>query len=157
MSSISNIRGSKESVVSINADPELSSFDDTNDLALSPEHKAPSTKQNLQPPRASSTRRSSDARRNSDTVDYLENLPEKEDRPVKPKSQSLFAPTGSQRAVMRRLTPLNEHGRLDFVLQGSILENQYLSSLGVHMNYWSDVDCNALIVRSLYRIKLNPN
>jgi len=48
------------------------------------------------------------------------------------------------------MKPLNVNGRLDFVLLEYILENPYLSSLGVHMNYWGDN--NAMIIRSLYVI-----
>jgi hypothetical protein len=88
-------------------------------------------------------------------------LPEKEEVPAKNKPKipaknkpkSLFATTESQLAVMRRLIPLNEHGRLDFVLESSALENPYISAMGAHMKYWSDADCNALVVRSLYGIK----
>ncbi|KAJ3273183.1 hypothetical protein HDV01_004698 [Terramyces sp. JEL0728] len=67
---------------------------------------------------------------------------------------SKIEPTKAQWAIMETIKPLNCHGRLDFTLQESILENPYLSSLGVHMNYWSDADVNALIIRSLYGISL---
>lgn len=48
---------------------------------------------------------------------------------------------------------LNPHGRIDYVLQESILENPYLSSLGAHMSYWTDIDCAALILRAVHGIK----
>jgi hypothetical protein len=47
---------------------------------------------------------------------------------------------------------LNPHGRLDFTLHESLGEVSYISSIGVHMNYWSDRDCSAMIVRALYGI-----
>ncbi|KAJ3322300.1 hypothetical protein HDV06_003194 [Boothiomyces sp. JEL0866] len=75
---------------------------------------------------------------------------------MKPKAKSSPSskpePSKIQWAIMEKIRELNCHGRLDFALQESILENPYLSSLGVHMNYWSDVDVNALIIRSLYGI-----
>ncbi|KAI9093776.1 DDHD domain-containing protein [Phlyctochytrium arcticum] len=45
---------------------------------------------------------------------------------------------------------LNPRGRLDYVLQEGVLENPYLSALGVHMNYWSDPDCALFVLRELY-------
>lgn len=48
---------------------------------------------------------------------------------------------------------LNDAGRIDYCLQEGVLENQYISALGVHMNYWCDSDCAALILRSLYGIE----
>ena len=43
--------------------------------------------------------------------------------------------------------------RYDFSMQEGIMENPYLSALGVHMNYWSDQDCAAFVLRQLYNIK----
>jgi hypothetical protein len=40
--------------------------------------------------------------------------------------------------------------RIDYVIQEGIMENAYLSALGVHMNYWPDQDCAAFILRELY-------
>jgi hypothetical protein len=73
---------------------------------------------------------------------------------ARPKPSTRQTPTRAQLSKIRQLQALNAHGRLDFVLQGSFLENQYLSSLGVHMSYWGDTDANSLILRSLYNIKL---
>ncbi|KAJ3312040.1 hypothetical protein HDV04_003427 [Boothiomyces sp. JEL0838] len=84
-------------------------------------------------------------------VDYKENkLDPKPKEKANPSSKT--EPSKIQWAVMEKIKELNCHGRLDFALQESILENPYLSSLGVHMNYWSDADVNALIIRSLYGI-----
>ena len=47
-------------------------------------------------------------------------------------------PNKSQQAAIERLITLNPNGRLDYVLQETILENPYLSSLAVHMSYWND-------------------
>ncbi|KAI8895399.1 DDHD domain-containing protein [Globomyces pollinis-pini] len=76
---------------------------------------------------------------------------------LRAKPSSLANPTAKQKEVIERLKCLNENGRLDFVLQESVLENPYLSSLGVHMNYWNDSDVNALVLRSLYGIMLESN
>ncbi|KAI8818709.1 DDHD domain-containing protein [Fimicolochytrium jonesii] len=45
---------------------------------------------------------------------------------------------------------LNPRGRIDYVLQEGVLENPYISALGVHMNYWSDPDSALFILRELY-------
>ncbi|KAJ3116980.1 hypothetical protein HK100_000917 [Physocladia obscura] len=45
---------------------------------------------------------------------------------------------------------LNPHGRLDYVLQEGVLENQYLSSLSSHMNYWPDPDVAVFMLRELH-------
>jgi hypothetical protein len=53
---------------------------------------------------------------------------------TKPATESLFTPPT----------------RLDFALQEGIMENAYISALGVHMNYWTDQDHAAFIVRQIY-------
>ncbi len=63
-------------------------------------------------------------------------------------------PTKSQLAAIENLKLLNPNGRLDYVLQESVLENPYLSSLAAHMTYWPDTDVNSLIVRALLNIKI---
>jgi hypothetical protein len=73
------------------------------------------------------------------------------------KPSSRYEPTASQQSVILKMKALNDHGRLDFALQESLLENPYLSSLGSHMNYWSDSDANALVVRALYHIQIAPS
>lgn len=65
-------------------------------------------------------------------------------------------PTEKQNAVLECIASLNPYGRLDFVLQESILENPYLSSIAVHMAYWTDSDVNTLLIRSLYNLTSNP-
>lgn len=71
-----------------------------------------------------------------------------------PNSKSVLQtePNKNQQAAIERLMTLNPYGRLDFVLQETILENPYISSLGVHMSYWNDMDVNLLILKSLYKI-----
>ena len=64
-------------------------------------------------------------------------------------------PNENQEKVIGRLKALNPHGRLDYHIQSWIMENPYISSLAVHMNYWSDMDANALLLRSLYSIDMN--
>ncbi|KAJ3187532.1 hypothetical protein HDU85_006827 [Gaertneriomyces sp. JEL0708] len=44
----------------------------------------------------------------------------------------------------------NPRGRIDYVLQEGVLENPYISALGVHMNYWADPDCALFMLRELY-------
>lgn len=91
--------------------------------------------------------------RNSVTSEkYPEGVAQKEgkDRFEKVRPVLRSDPSKSQQAAMERLKALNPLGRLDFVLQESVLENPYLSSLGVHMSYWIDQDVNGLIIRSLY-------
>jgi len=61
-------------------------------------------------------------------------------------------PNPKQKLALDKISDLNPYGRLDFVLQESILENPYLSSIAVHMNYWNDSDVNTLILRSLYNL-----
>ncbi|KAJ3053402.1 hypothetical protein HK097_004378 [Rhizophlyctis rosea] len=51
----------------------------------------------------------------------------------------------------KELTRLNPRGRIDYALQEGVLENPYLSALGVHMAYWPDQDCAMFILSELYR------
>ena len=64
--------------------------------------------------------------------------------------QEIVAPEDEQTILSR----LNPYGRIDYVLQEGVLENPYLSSLGVHMAYWNDSDCSALLIRALYDLGL---
>ncbi|KAJ1570119.1 hypothetical protein HK096_009274 [Nowakowskiella sp. JEL0078] len=43
-----------------------------------------------------------------------------------------------------------KNGRLDYEVQENYLENPYIAALGVHMNYWSDLDCAVFIKRELF-------
>ena len=52
---------------------------------------------------------------------------------------------------------LNSNGRIDFVMQEGVLENPYLSSLGVHMNYWNDSDCSVFLLKQFYDIPVSTN
>ncbi|KAI8926295.1 DDHD domain-containing protein [Entophlyctis helioformis] len=54
------------------------------------------------------------------------------------------------------LLGLNPNGRVDFAIQESVLENPYLSSLGVHMSYWADSDCAMFVLKELYGIPNFP-
>jgi hypothetical protein len=40
-------------------------------------------------------------------------------------------------------------GRLDFALQESMLENQYLSALSAHVAYWRDQNCTFFVLREI--------
>ncbi|RKP10456.1 DDHD domain-containing protein [Thamnocephalis sphaerospora] len=45
------------------------------------------------------------------------------------------------------LSQLNRNGRVDWCLQGGVLESEYLTGLQVHFNYWSDSDVAAFLMR----------
>jgi hypothetical protein len=49
------------------------------------------------------------------------------------------------------LEQLNYSGRVDWCLQEGVLENEYLTGLQVHFNYWSDVDIAAFLLRECAR------
>ncbi|KAI8051009.1 DDHD domain-containing protein [Syncephalis plumigaleata] len=49
------------------------------------------------------------------------------------------------------LEQLNYSGRVDWCLQEGLLENEYLTGLQVHFNYWSDVDIAAFLLRECTR------
>lgn len=53
----------------------------------------------------------------------------------------------------RMMKMLNPQARVDYALQESVLEASYVSSISVHMTYWGDSDCSALMVRALYGIE----
>lgn len=42
---------------------------------------------------------------------------------------------------------LNINGRLDFILRENFLENQYLSAIKAHTNYWNEPDVGLFILR----------
>jgi hypothetical protein len=77
--------------------------------------------------------------------------------PASKKPSSRSEPSAAQQSIILKMKALNDHGRLDFALQESLLENPYLSSLGSHMSYWTDLDANSLIIRSLYHIQLSSS
>jgi hypothetical protein len=49
------------------------------------------------------------------------------------------------------LRQLNRTGRVDWCLQEGVLENEYLTGLQVHFNYWGDTDVAAFILRECSR------
>ncbi|KAI9598874.1 DDHD domain-containing protein [Syncephalis fuscata] len=49
------------------------------------------------------------------------------------------------------LQQLNYSGRVDWCLQEGVLENEYLTGLQVHFNYWSDADIAAFLLRECTR------
>ncbi|KAF9188500.1 hypothetical protein BGZ51_000537 [Haplosporangium sp. Z 767] len=49
-----------------------------------------------------------------------------------------------------KVQALNKTGRVDWCLQEGVFENAYLSALSVHMQYWSDSDVAAFIIRQTY-------
>jgi hypothetical protein len=51
----------------------------------------------------------------------------------------------------RLLKAFNYSGRLDYVLQDSVLESAYLSSVSSHFSYWSDQDVAAFLLSQLYK------
>ena len=69
-----------------------------------------------------------------------------------------FGEEGAARSVIRRVTdgplprgkgwPRTATGHLDFVLQESTVENQYLSALSAHFIYWSSLDVALFVHRA---------
>ncbi|KAG0214933.1 hypothetical protein BGX28_001139 [Mortierella sp. GBA30] len=51
-----------------------------------------------------------------------------------------------------KVRALNRTGRVDWCLQEGVFENAYLSALSVHMQYWSDSDVAAFIIRQTYEM-----
>lgn len=51
----------------------------------------------------------------------------------------------------RLLKAFNGSGRVDYVLQDSVLESAYLSSVSSHFSYWSDQDVAAFLLSQLYK------
>ncbi|KAF9109178.1 hypothetical protein BGX27_007887 [Mortierella sp. AM989] len=49
-----------------------------------------------------------------------------------------------------KVRALNKTGRVDWCLQEGVFESAYLSALSVHMQYWSDGDVAAFIIRQTY-------
>ncbi|KAF9433314.1 hypothetical protein BGZ76_009622 [Entomortierella beljakovae] len=49
-----------------------------------------------------------------------------------------------------KVRALNKTGRVDWCLQEGVFESAYLSALSVHMQYWSDSDVSAFILRQTY-------
>ncbi|KAF9933546.1 hypothetical protein FBU30_005188 [Linnemannia zychae] len=49
-----------------------------------------------------------------------------------------------------KVRALNKTGRVDWCLQEGVFENAYISALSVHMQYWSDSDVAAFIIRQTY-------
>ncbi|KAG0301031.1 hypothetical protein BGZ98_008680, partial [Dissophora globulifera] len=49
-----------------------------------------------------------------------------------------------------KVKALNKTGRVDWCLQEGVFENAYISALSVHMQYWSDSDVAAFIIRQTY-------
>ncbi|KAG0372799.1 hypothetical protein BGX24_012569 [Mortierella sp. AD032] len=49
-----------------------------------------------------------------------------------------------------KVRALNKTGHVDWCLQEGVFENAYLSALSVHMQYWSDSDVAAFIIRQTY-------
>ncbi|XP_024522407.1 phospholipase SGR2 [Selaginella moellendorffii] len=64
------------------------------------------------------------------------------------------SPTKEERSygsmVMERLSG-SPNGRVDFMLQDSTFEHQYISAISSHTNYWHDLDTALFIVRHLYQ------
>ena len=60
------------------------------------------------------------------------------------------ADSSPNRKSAKNPEPFHPDRRIDYTIQEGIMENAYLSALGVHMNYWQDQDCAAFILRELY-------
>jgi len=51
----------------------------------------------------------------------------------------------------RNIRHINPHGRLDYVIQADILDNQYLAAIPAHSSYWNDKDTISFVLAELYR------
>jgi len=51
----------------------------------------------------------------------------------------------------RDLKNINLNGRLDYMIQAQILDNQYLAAIPAHSSYWNDQDTISFLLAELYR------
>lgn len=51
----------------------------------------------------------------------------------------------------RDLKNININGRLDYMIQAQILDNQYLAAIPAHSSYWNDQDTISFLLAELYR------
>lgn len=49
------------------------------------------------------------------------------------------------------LYKFNNHGRIDFSLEESLLEHSYLAALRSHFSYWDDIDVASFVVHEIAR------
>lgn len=64
-------------------------------------------------------------------------------------TEHLSLPSPSTESKLGAYLNFNRHGRLDYVLQDSLMESAYLSSLTAHFTYWSDMDVAMFIVNQI--------
>jgi hypothetical protein len=69
--------------------------------------------------------------------------PDKSSRQTSPVEEEKFNP--------RDLKNINPNGRLDYVIQADILDNQYLAAIPAHSSYWNDQDTISFLLAELYR------
>jgi len=51
----------------------------------------------------------------------------------------------------RDIKNINPNGRLDYMIQENVLDNQYISAIPAHSSYWNDQDTISLVLSELYR------
>lgn len=91
--------------------------------------------------------------RNSAATRFFNTIkpPEKESAPFQMEKEAIERKLDN--SVSHIIKLLNPHGRIDYAIQESVLENPYMSALVVHMMYWGDSDCASMVIRALYGIE----
>jgi len=51
----------------------------------------------------------------------------------------------------RDIKNINPNGRIDYMIQENVLDNQYISAIPAHSSYWNDQDTISLVLSELYR------
>ena len=54
------------------------------------------------------------------------------------------------------LSRFNQHGRIDFAIEKSLLENSYLAAIRTHFSYWEDIDVASFIAVELACLPAKP-
>jgi hypothetical protein len=73
-------------------------------------------------------------------------------RITSPPMNTIIEPSQKEMSASSRLlASFNESGRIDYVLQDSILENAYISSMSSHFSYWADADVAYFLIAQLFK------
>lgn len=73
-------------------------------------------------------------------------------RITSPPMAALLEPAEKEKSTSAKLlSSFNESGRIDYVLQDTILENAYLSSMSSHFSYWADADVAYFLIAQLFK------
>lgn len=73
-------------------------------------------------------------------------------RITSPQMNAMIEPAEKEKSASAKLlSSFNESGRIDYVLQDTILENAYLSSMSSHFSYWADEDVAYFLIAQLFK------